>query len=74
MALYLTEIINAALTTICDDDDSDANQEPTLILWQKRLNKEADEVSLLLSTLNIYTNSPGIERMIGKIGKTFCIL
>ena len=72
-ALCLTEIINANLTTIHDDDKSlsDPSQEELTACRQKKLLKETTEVSLLLSTMNIYANCPGIDRMISELGKNF---
>ena len=70
-ALYLTEIVNATLTTIHDDDKylSDPSQEELTAWRRKKLLKETTEVSLLLSTMNIYANNPGIDRMISDLGK-----
>ena len=70
-ALYLTEIINATLTTIHDDDGylSGTKQDVLTALRRKKLLKETKEVSLLLSTMNIYANCPGIDRMISELGK-----
>jgi hypothetical protein len=73
-ALYLTEIVNAALTTIHRDDILDEYQQPTVAPRRKRLNEEANGVSLLFSTLNIYALSPGLDKMIGELAKTFYIL
>ena len=75
-ALYLTEIVNATLTTIHDDDKylSDPSQEELTAQRRKKLLKEITEVLLLFSTMNIYANNPGIDTMISEIGKkiTFC--
>ena len=73
-ALYLTEIVNAALTTIHHSDILDHDQQPMLDPRRTRLNEEANGVSLLFSTLNIYARSPGLDKMIGDLGKTFYIL
>ena len=72
--LYLTEIGNAALTTIHHSDILDRHQQPMLDPRRTRLNEEANGVSLLFSTLNIYARSPGLDKMIGDLGKTFYIL
>ena len=74
-ALYLTEIVNATLTTIHDDDKclSESSQEDWLVLRRKRLVKETTEILLLFSTLNIYANNPGIDRMISELGKIYIL-
>ena len=72
-ALYLTEIRNATLTTIHDDGGYllATKQDELTALRQKKLLKETKEVSLLLSTMNIYANCPGIDRMISELGNFF---
>ena len=74
-ALYLTEMVNATLTTIHDDDkcSSESSQEDWLVLRRKRLVKETTEILLLFSTLNIYANNPGIDRMISELGKIYIL-
>ena len=70
-ALYLTEIVNATLTTIHDDDNclSDSSQEELTALRRNKLLKETTEILLLFSTMNIYADNPGIDRMISELGK-----
>ena len=72
-ALYLTEIINAALTTIYDNDGSIKNKARLKEVRRKQLIKETCDVTMLLSTLNIYANSPGIDTMINQLGKNIFI-
>ena len=68
--------VSATLVTIHDDDGypSATKQDVLTALRQKKLLKETNEVSLLLSTMNIYANCPGIDRMISELGKNiaFC--
>ena len=72
-ALYLTEIVNAALTTIYDDDGKIKNEQQLNTVRRKKLVEQTHEVSMLLSTLNIYANCPGIDEMIDQLGKIFTI-
>ena len=83
-ALYLTEIINATLTSIDDEYENlsateqgrstHPSRETLISLRREKLVKETKEVSLLLSTMNIYANCPGTDKMISELGKkfTFC--
>ena len=73
-ALYLTEIINATLTTIYDNDGSIKNEDQLTSVRREKLIKETHEVSMLFSTMNIYANSPGTDKMISELGKqiAFC--
>jgi len=73
-ALYLTEIVNAALTTLHQDDEVDDNGKPTLAPRRARLLKATNEVSELLSSLNIYAHNPGLDKMIDELGKKIYIL
>ena len=68
-ALYLTEIVNAALTTLHQDDEVDDDGKPTLAPRRARLLKATNEVSELLSSLNIYAHNPGLDKMIDELGK-----
>jgi len=67
-ALYLTEIINATLTTIYDNDGSIMNEDQLTSVRREKLIKETHEVSMLFSTMNIYANSPGTDKMISELG------
>ena len=83
-ALYLTEIINATLASIDDEYENlsateqgrstHPSRETLISLRREKLVKETKEVSLLLSTVNIYANCPGTDKMISELGKkfTFC--
>ena len=83
-ALCLTEIINATLTSIDDDyenlsarkqgQSTHPSHQVLIALRREKLVKETKEVSLLLSTMNIYAHCPGIDRMISELGKkiAFC--
>ena len=68
-ALYLTEIVNAALTTIHDDDKQDMSADQLLTIRRRKLLKETTDISLLFSTMNYYANNPGNDRMINELGK-----
>ena len=74
-ALYLVEMVNATLTTIQDNDQSLSNEshEDLLVLRREKLVKETAEISLLFSTINIYANNPGIDRMIRELGKMYIL-
>ena len=74
-ALYLVEMVNATLTTIQDNDQSLSNEShgDLLVLRRQKLVKETAEISLLFSTLNIYANNPGIDRMIRELGKIYIL-
>ena len=73
-ALYITEMVNAALTTITDNDGEEQNRDKLFNLRKARLKKEISDVTMLLSTLTIYANNPGIDTMINQLGKNFYIL
>ena len=73
-ALYLTEIVNAALTTIYDNDGPIKCQERLKAVRQKQLIEETYDVTMLFSTMNIYAGSPGIDTMINQLGKSIFIL
>ena len=73
-ALYITEMVNAALTTITDNDGEEQNRDKLFNLRKARLKKEISDVTMLLSTLTIYANNPGIDTMINQLGKKFYIL
>ena len=74
-ALYLVEMVNATLTTIQDNNQSlsDQPQGALLVLRREKLVKETAEISLLFSTMNIYANNPGIDRMIRELGKIYIL-
>ena len=83
-ALYLTEITNATLASIDDDyenlsateqgESTHPSHEVLIDLRREKLVKEIKEVSMLLSTMKIYANCPGTDRMISELGKKNCIL
>ena len=73
-ALYLTEIVNAALTTMYDNDGAIKCQETLKDVQQKQLIGETYDVTMLFSTMNIYAGSPGIDTMINQLGKNIFIL
>ena len=70
-ALYLTEIINATLTTIHVDEEylSETEDDELTTRRQTKLLEKTKEVSLLFSTMNIYANCPGTDRMVSELGK-----
>ena len=80
-ALYLTEITNATLTSIDDDyenlsatkqgQSTQPSHQMLITLRREKLVKAIKELSLLLSTMNIYANCPGTDRMISELGKKF---
>ena len=80
-ALYLTEIINATLASIDDEyenlsateqgESTLPSREMLISLRREKLVEETKEVSLLLSTMNIYANCPGTDKMISELGKKF---
>ena len=74
-ALYLVEMVNAILTTIQDNEESLSNESPgdLLVVRRKKLVKETAELSLLLSTMTIYANNPGIHRIIRELGKIYIL-
>ena len=74
-ALYLTEIVNTTLTTIHDDDHclSESSQEELTALRRKKILKWTTEILLLFSTMDIYANNPGIDRMISELGKSYIL-
>ena len=83
-ALYLTEITNATLASIDDDyenltgtkqgESTQPTREMLIDLRREKLVKKIKEVSLLFSTMNIYANCPGTDKMISELGKkiAFC--
>ena len=73
-ALYLTEIVNAALTTISENDGDIKSKKKLKQLRKERLLKEISDVTMLFSTMNIYANSPGIDTMIDQLGENIYIL
>ena len=73
-ALYLTEIVNAALTTITDNDGEEQDREKLFDLRNAQLKKQIADVTMLISTMDIYANSPGIDTMINQLGKNIYIL
>ena len=73
-ALYITEMVNAALTTITDNDGEEQNRDKLFNLRKARLKKEISDVTMLILTLTIYANNPGIDTMINQLGKNFYIL
>ena len=73
VALYLTEIVNAALTTIHDDDKQDISEGELLTIRRNKLLKETRDISLLFSTMNHYANNPGNDRMINELGKIYIL-
>jgi len=73
-ALYLTEIVNAALTTITDNDGEEQDREKLFDLRNAQLKKQISDVTMLISTLDVYENSPGIDTMINQLGKNIYIL
>jgi len=74
-ALYLVEMVNASLTTIQDNEESLSNKShgDLLVLRREKLVKETAETSLLFSTMTIYANNPGIDRMIRELGKIYIL-
>ena len=68
-SLYLTEIVNAALTTLHHSDIRDNNHQQTINPRRARLKEAVNEVSELLSSLNIYAHHPGLDKMIEDLGK-----
>ena len=68
-SLYLTEIVNAALTTLHHSDILDNNHQQTINPRRTRLKEAVNEVSELLSSLNIYAHHPGLDKMIDDLGK-----
>ena len=74
-ALYLVEMVNAILTTIQDNEESLSNEShgDLLVVQRKKLVKETSELSLLLSTMTIYANNPGIHRIIRELGKIYIL-
>ena len=73
-ALYLTEIVNAALTTITDNDGEERKREKLFDLRNAQLKKQISDVTMLISTMDVYANSPGIDTMINQLGKNIYIL
>ena len=73
-SLYLTEIVNATLTTLHHSDVLDNNDQPTIDPRRARLKEAEKEVSKLLSSLNIYAHHPGLDKMIDDLGKNIYIL
>ena len=73
-ALYMTEIVNAALTTITDNDGIVRKKSKLLKLRKAQLHKQISDVTMLFSTMNIYANNPGIDTMIEQLGKNIYIL
>ena len=70
----MTEIINAALTAVYDNDGAIKGKTRLKEVLRKQLLKETCDVTMLFSTLNIYANSPGIDTMINQLGKNDFIL
>ena len=72
-ALYLTEIINATLTTIHIHKEylSEKEEAQLTTVRQTKLLEKTREVSLLISTMNIYANVPGTDRMARELGEKF---
>ena len=68
-SIYLTEIVNAALTTLHHSDILDNNHQQTINPRRARLKEAVSEVSELLSLLNIYAHHPGLDKMIDNLGK-----
>lgn len=73
-ALYLTEIVNAALTTITNNDGVHIGKKKLSNLRTKQLAKQTSDVTMLFSTMNVYANNPGIDTMINQLGKNIYIL
>ena len=71
-ALYMTEIVNAALTTITDNDDQEREKEKLFDLRNAQLNKQISDVTMLFSTMNVYANNLGIDT--NQLGKNIYIL
>lgn len=83
-ALHLTEITNATLASIDDEyknlsateqgESTHPSHEVLIDQRREKLVKEIKEVSLLLSTMNIYANYPWTDKMISELGKkiVFC--
>ena len=72
-ALYMTEMVNAALTTI-SDNDGDTKKTRKLKVRRERLQEQISDVTMLFSTMNICANSPRINTMIDQLGKNIYIL
>ena len=68
-ALYLAEIVNAALTTIDAKDPDSPDSSVLLSARKKRLKEELTSVTDLYSTLNHYAGHPGIDKMIEELGE-----
>ena len=73
-ALYMMEIVNAALTTITDNDGEEREKENLFDLRNAQLNKQISDVTMSFSTMNVYANNPGVDTMINQLGKNICIL
>ena len=70
-SLYIAEIVNAALTTLHHSDVVDDHHQPTIGPRRTRLTETVNEVSELLSTMNIYARHPVLDDMMGELGKNF---
>ena len=68
-ALYLTEIVNVALSTLHEFDPDRKSNTPLNKLRRNQLIQETGLITRLFSTLNIYANNPGIDTMINQLGK-----
>ena len=68
-ALYMTEMVNAALTTISDNDGDIKSKTRKLKVRKEWLKEQISDVVMLFSTMNIYANSPGTDAMIDQLGK-----
>ena len=73
-ALYMTEIVNAALTTITDNDGDEIDDDKLFKLRKAQLEKQSSDVTMVFSTMNVYANNPGIDTMINQLGKNIYIL
>ena len=69
------EIMNATLTTIHIHKEYLLEKEEAQLttVWQTKLLKKTKEVSLLVSTMNIYTNVPGTDKMVSELGKKYIL-
>ena len=73
-ALYMTEIVNAALTTITDNDGDEIDDDKLFKLRKAQLEKQSSDVTMVFLTMNVYANNPGIDTMINQLGKNIYIL
>ena len=69
--LYLTEPVNASLSTIHILDTESNKQSVQLEPQKKRLKEAVNKVSELYSTLNHHEGHPGIDKIMDALGKTF---